>query len=35
MTILEMVMILFIFYWALRDPGRPVRDRQRWYRSRR
>ncbi len=28
MTILQMVLILFIFYWALRVPGEPARDRE-------
>jgi hypothetical protein len=29
MTVLQMVLILFIFQWALRVPGEPVRDRER------
>jgi len=33
MTILEMVLPLFIFYWALRVPGKPVCDRERSRRS--
>jgi hypothetical protein len=33
MTILQMVLILFIFYWALRVPREPVRARERSHRS--
>ncbi len=35
MTILQMVLILCIFYWALRIPREPVRERERTHRSRR
>ena len=33
MTILQMVLILFIFCWALRVPREPVRNRERARRS--
>jgi hypothetical protein len=33
MTILQMVLILFIFHWALRVPREPVRDGERTRRS--
>jgi hypothetical protein len=29
MTVLQMVLILFIFHWALRVPEKPARDRER------
>jgi hypothetical protein len=29
MTVLQMVLILFLFHWALRVPAEPVRDRVR------
>jgi hypothetical protein len=29
MTILQMALILLIFLWALRVPGKPVRERSR------
>jgi hypothetical protein len=29
MTVLQMVLILFLFHWALRVPEEPVRDRVR------
>jgi hypothetical protein len=35
MTILQMVLILFIFQWALRVPREPVRDCERSRGSRR
>lgn len=33
MTILQMVLILVIFQWALRVPREPARDRERTRRS--
>jgi hypothetical protein len=35
MTILQMLLILIIFLWALRVPEEPVRDRERMRRWRR
>jgi hypothetical protein len=33
MTILQMVLILFIFHWVLRVPRGPVRERERCRKS--
>jgi len=35
MTILQMVLILVIFLWALHVPDEPIRDRERAHRPRR
>jgi hypothetical protein len=33
MTILQLALILVLFHWALRVPGKPVRDRERAHQS--